>query len=489
MTHAGLFLQTAPILRLPSETLVRIFEEVYLASCDTNLDFAPSQKLSDPALFPRCLANVCKRWKRVVWSVPQFATRVMVFVDEPIVLNDLSAEFKASKSLLINVFIVRRNYPDADRMEKSAVRLVVKTLSPYIARCQVLVFDLIHSTSLPHITDFSGTAPKLRTLRVKSRMADHIEDVRILSQRKSLKHKMFLCSSLQYLDLHGHIFLGALRIPKWLESIRKLSRKQLSVSHIHGLGLSPSFDLRLLMLSLAQLGHLTKLYLCDIELDTTSCLHGAPATIFIQNFELVDLSRNFISGFIGAYKNDIDVTNLTVRRCQLGKFEYFSAWNLSMEDIPPEEDISQFVSRWDGYSLRVENCKGVDDRLLETLCTINPRDKRFYAPTLRELQITFTKEAPSAVSVEGVKEFVLRRMEETKKYHILEPNRPLPMHSVHVYGPGPPITPKDKAWLEDNLEAFTWITPREKSRLPVLDGDGLSPDFSEVGTRSLFFVS
>ncbi|KAF9485725.1 hypothetical protein BDN70DRAFT_871050 [Pholiota conissans] len=405
-------LKRASILTLPNEVLLRIFYEVYYASCDIRLDEESTTKLADASLFPQCLIKVCKAWKKLVRSVPRFATRIMVFVDEPISFDELRGRFEDSKTLFIKVFAIRRQYPDTyDPFEKGVTRDVVKALSPHIERCKVVVFDLLQNSSLPHMTQFSGQAPKLRTLRMQCRRSVANESTQLVSQHELLTQPSpFICPHLQYLDMHGHMFVEAVHIPQWQRSIRALSRKQLTISHLRNVP-AEEFDLRKLMLTLSEIHHLTKLKLLDVELDNTTCISEAsPGPIFIQNFEFEDLSRSFFTGFFAAYENAIDVSDTVIKNCQLGRVDYFPSWSLKFENIDAEEDLVEFISRWDGFYLLFKNCPGIDDRLLERLSTLPPPGKVFYAPTFRHLEISGSSSA-SNFSVEALKFLVTARKE------------------------------------------------------------------------------
>ncbi|KAF8186445.1 hypothetical protein BJ912DRAFT_971936 [Pholiota molesta] len=366
-------IQNAPILSLPRGAF-EDFRGVYYA-------------LADASLFRN--AFKCAPYR--------FSTRVIVFVDEPIGFED-------SKSLLIKVFV------------KSIARVVVKALAPHIARCQV-------SSSLPHITQFSGKATKLRTLRMKCRIADTDEDMRLVSRQTLLSQpKPFLCPRLQCLDMHGHIFVEALRIPQWEESIRQLSQKELTISHIRGFAAN-EFDLRALITAISKMGHLTRLKLSNIELDITSCLSRPARTIYIK---------------------------------------FFPSWDLVLEDIDAEEDLIEFINLWDGFSVHLKNCPGLDDRFLQRLAMINPCNDCFYAQTLRQLNFKIPSPS-SSISVDALKQLVLTRMELSAS-------------------PGAPeLSLEDKIWFQERIECFLWDTaPPRTCASPIIEGDCMEWDFSTV---------
>lgn len=478
--------QTAPIFRLSEEFLVSVFTFVYYAS-STDLDYAHPSKLTDPTLFPACIANVCKHWKKVVRLVPLFETRIIVRVDVRVVLSELKARLAASKSQLIEVFVIRREYPledvDArDPAECEAVRDAMTAIAPHVARLRVLVFDVLHAAALPRVADLAGSAPKLRTFRVKCRHPDAhhpSQNSRNVGPRGPTL-RAFTCPNLQYLDMYGPVFIAALRIPRWIASIRPISGKQLSISHLFP---SPAFDLRVLLSAIASLGHLTKLCLTDVSVDPTTCHErGKGPEMYVQNIELEDFSREAVAAFGLQYANSIDLSSLMLTRCGLAPMPIL-AWRLRLEDIAADEDIRTFVRAWDGYSLRIDNCAGADDALLAVLAARGPCG-RFNAPTLRELHLSGTDAAPLSVTPWAFMHLVDERKKEADGCEWrLDPRAPLPMHTIVVRNAGCLLEPEEKEWFEARLEGFIWGVVAAL-RSPVLIGDCSTWDFSEV--RELF---
>jgi hypothetical protein len=187
----------AHINSLPKELLLKVFTELYIFSSELESDSDPdSDYLSKPTTFPYCVARVCQKWLEIIRSVPRFATRIVIFVDKPISLKELQDKFSDSGSLLIKVFVIREDYAAAeDPLEGDRVAEVMQVLIPNVTRSQVLVFDLLHNSSLPAMTQFSGRALELRTLKMKSR---NYESMR---RPHPSNPKAFICPSLQFLDL------------------------------------------------------------------------------------------------------------------------------------------------------------------------------------------------------------------------------------------------------------------------------------------------
>ncbi len=200
--------------------------------------------------------------------------------------------------------------------------------------------------------------------------------------------------------------------------------------------------------------------------------------MYVQNIELEDCSREVVAALGAQYGNRIDLSSLTLTRCGLAPMP-ISAWHLRLGDIAAGEDIRALVRTWDGYSLRVDNCAGADDTLLAVLTTRDSRD-RFAAPTLRELHLSGTDEAPLKVSSGALMHLVAVRKKEAEGYSWpLDPHGPLPMHTIMVRNAGSELKPGQKEWFKERLEGFSWGVIAAL-RSPVLDGDCTTWDFSEV---------
>ena len=109
---------------------------------------------------------------------------------------------------------------------------------------------------------------------------------------------------------------------------------------------------------------------------------------------------------------------------------------------------------------------------------------RFAAPTLRELHLSGTDEAPLRVSSGVLMQLVAERKKEAEGYWWpLDPHGPLPMHTIMVRNAGSELKPGQKEWFDERLEGFSWGVI-SGLRSPELDGDCSTWDFSEV--RVLF---
>ncbi|KAF4612868.1 hypothetical protein D9613_011172 [Agrocybe pediades] len=471
---------------LPKEILALIFEEVFAASRDIELD-SPEQ-LKDPTLFPYCIAGVCRAWKGIVHSIPGLLTRIVLRIDEPICMKELRDQLKLSKGYSINFYVVRESYEDTgDESEKPIAQVLMQALIPHITRCKVVVFDLLYSTSLPRIRDFRGNATELRTLRMRSRHYTGSYTSSALSSSTSLstsrkKFGVFTCRNLQYLDLDGHVFMEAVQIPGWDASLRTRYQKHLTISNLT----TSQFDLRDFLNALSQMDHLASLKLVDVDLDSSSCVGNDLISIFIQNFHFIGLRREFVASFFANHANTIDVSSLILDQCELTEVPYLAVWRLSLENIAQEEDVSSIIKHWDGIELKLRRCPGLNDKDIDLLTEFQPPQMaNFYAPTLRQLEIS----ACGPVSVKAINNLVYMRDAESKVHDSTVDEGPgLNMFSVFVYDTDVPISKEDYTWLTKAVENFTWCMkcppPAEDS--PILDWDCSQMDLSQLDELPAF---
>jgi len=461
----------AHISSLPKELLLKVFTELYVLSSELESDSDPdSDYLSKPTIFPYCVARVCKRWLEIIRSVAHFATRIVIFVDKPISLKELQDQFSDSGSLLIKVFVIREDYTASeDPLEGDRVADVMQILVRNVARSQVVVFDLLHNSSLPSMTQFSGRAPELRTLRMKSR---NYESMR---RPHPSNPEAFICPSLQFLDLNGGSFVEALRIPKWIDSMCMLSKKNLAITNLTT-GDVQEDDLRDLMIAISRMGHLTSLKLSHVELDHHSCLVRRPPPLFVQNLEFEGLKRDVMTGFFAGYKNRIDVSNLHLKECQLTPVNCLRSWHLALEGIEAEEDITIFISKWDGFGLQIIDCPGVNNNVFQLLSRRQRSTNSLFCPTLRQLRLS----PFPLVTAQAVKDMVIARRAKSDEFEVgSRIDRPLPMYGISLSGAGPPLSLEDSVWFHENLESFVWDVPPQPDS-PILEADCSEWDFSQV---------
>jgi hypothetical protein len=475
----------------PNEILRLIFECVYLLAYGDNPDDD-----EDLTWSPYFIFVVCKQWRAVAQSLPLYARRVMIYIDEPFSIPELENQIALSKPMRMKFFVVRKNYdsresppllifdsledeelnqrrmeasspvPPTDPLEKSRIEELIILLTHHILRCQVLVFDLLLRSSLPCLSHFCGYAARLRTLRLKSRVVDSMNHDPPL---RTADLRTFICSGLRYLDLDGAIFARAAQIPGWLDSMQSLPGKSLTISNLFS-GDCGAFDLYDLLcaVSMEKMGHLTSLKLCNIHLNTMRCHQLESVLIFVQNLEFVDLPRSVLAGFFAAQSNYIEVNFIKIRDCDLTSTDPFVSWELALFDIDETEDITNFVRNWDGFSLRFENCLTVNDTLLKMMMEWETNDA-YYVPSCRQISISPFEN----ISAQALKDLLVAReqlAERPMSLHCIAPKY-YPMFAVCLTGTGPPLSPSDKEWFNKRLNSFVWYTPNAGFESPKIEDD------------------
>ncbi|KAG5653874.1 hypothetical protein H0H81_009696 [Sphagnurus paluster] len=220
---------TRTIEDLPFELLVLIFKFAFSNSIfrqfDNDWDGFDAKKgtmwpfeysdvdIRSPSLFPYGLASVCRKWSKLMRSVPLFWTRIFVFIDELFSVQHAPADLKLSKQLPIKLTMTRRRrsaFNNDPSTERSIMEAVMKIIGPHthIARCTRLTFDLTHTSSLPRLlTDFDYPAPILRILIMRGALASGLGGLSSNTEIKLGNH----FPQLEELHIDGHNFVDSIK--------------------------------------------------------------------------------------------------------------------------------------------------------------------------------------------------------------------------------------------------------------------------------------
>ena len=122
---------------LPTELLIEIFNYVYLGIRvpvgDTGImGLDPDDDPLSPSIFPYSLSSVSERWREIMSAVPEFWTRLVVFVDSsnPTSLSNFRSEIEWSQNLSLSVTIIRRgDSPGTVENEKIRLRTATEIIS------------------------------------------------------------------------------------------------------------------------------------------------------------------------------------------------------------------------------------------------------------------------------------------------------------------------------------------------------------------------
>ena len=106
------------------------------------------------SLFPHAIAAVCSFWKDIMSSVPQFWTRLMVFVDSPTIPQlVITSQLSWSRDLPLDVIVIRRNLDhvvDSQHERKHVMSLMETVINPRIHRLRKLASTSDSAPPSPH---------------------------------------------------------------------------------------------------------------------------------------------------------------------------------------------------------------------------------------------------------------------------------------------------------------------------------------------------
>ncbi|KAH7929398.1 hypothetical protein BV22DRAFT_135355 [Leucogyrophana mollusca] len=188
---------TPSINTMPTELLLMIFKGVYAAhrtgqvgsqsdpnsnsdsdsdsDSDSSDDWIPADPLS-PSYFPLALTRVCTAWRDIMSTVPEFWTRLVIFVDnDPTPLSQVESWLEWSRDLPLDILVTRRpdRFEEDDPDENDRVDCLIDVIYGDIERCQRLCFDVILASSLPPLDIFNHlVAPHLATFTLECRVDD-----------------------------------------------------------------------------------------------------------------------------------------------------------------------------------------------------------------------------------------------------------------------------------------------------------------------------
>ncbi|KIJ69274.1 hypothetical protein HYDPIDRAFT_164873 [Hydnomerulius pinastri MD-312] len=425
-----------------------------------------------PVLFPYALASVCYSWRSTLASVPKYWTRVVIAVsDPPTPLSHIQRFFSWSRSLPLHVIIARRagTYGDCDCTEKQKVAKIIPLVTPHILRCMSVRISVRYSSSLPSLrVDFQGrAAPLLKTLKLKCRK----DDASGGSIGCSPIFSKLFAPHLTQLQLDGRSFEGMCLPPvAWLSELRGL--KTLIVSRFHRTSQSDGLDLYGLLSAIESCSGLISLALKDLAFRRTRPWTFQSIISNVRYVSLESLDGDAFSEIIKAA--DIVPERITVTRCFVTALcPSLIADYVCFDTMDADQNLMYPLWRWSGKSMSVFNCPTFDNEFLDHLSDGGSDDVNFPCPQLREIHLSGCK----SFSSRTFREMVQRRAAVSRKEFSGNPSAIIehdfdilaPITLVSVDG-GPPLTPRDRAWLQGNLAHFHWST--EPS------GDGLEEEES-----------
>ena len=469
--------ERASVASLPAELLLLILKNVYvqtrqglnmiwphewcrsLSECKCKPDepyltkWNDNNDLKSPSVFPYALSSVCKAWYDVMLLVPEFWTRLVIFVDnQPTAIAELRSQLSASRDLPFRAHIFNRQ--DAigqDTAERARVKAVVNELSPHLHRCEQLTFDVMLNSSLPSIRHtFSGSFPLLTQLSMRCRIHDKPQG---LDSQGEESRDPFLFSNLTSISLTGSAFVDANKNPDWGMggNLRLFSLSHLSSFENPNLTLTGlvhilnKFD----RISSLELKHIDLPYNPNEQVPRGSQLRVHFGRILLEGFKRVTFEA--FSKLVGG----ADCQSQTIRACEMAG-DINDTEYLTLENIHSTEDLLSVIPTLSNHSLTFNSCSGLNDACLGLLSKPDPRTSLWNAQTLTSLNIS---DCPR-ISVRALGELVeSRKVEATMRGYDTDPHydhldEMTPIKQLGVYDCGLDLSPEDAQWFEENVEHF-----------------------------------
>ncbi|KAJ3517003.1 hypothetical protein NLJ89_g776 [Agrocybe chaxingu] len=428
----------SPIYALPIELLSSIFK--FASEGRTSKDSLSNSDLKQPLQFPYDLASVC-----TIWREPTYWTRIIIFVDStnPTPVQEAQALFERSGDLPITVQVGRRDKSDADAEENERARAIIEVLKPHVHRCTSIKFDVIYGSSLPSLSrDLYALSASLVTLSLICKVDDgYPPGFTKIGKARKVKAK----PKLRNLELHGYTMLDVLwRNSRFLDGLVDL--QFFNFSHFDVDNYSHTRCSELLPLLFDALEYPRALFMCtfaNVNLPSWLASDGGEEDPpFLAKIEILFLqgltNANtclFIDHLDLSSVDCVDITSCSVEGIRIQGPNALSLHRLS-------DDLTHFLSLWDGNDLLIDECPGLTDDTLEHFAA---QVGYFSMTVLRIL------DCPN-FSVAALKRLVGARVLSA---HIANGEE---MRTVDVTGNGPELSEDDRSWFHCVMDSqrFSW---------------------------------
>lgn len=467
---SGCRVQTMPSVNaLPVEILDLVLEQVALG-------YRPPTSLSawNRALFPQNVAYVCTLWLEILKSRPQYWRQVVIdLASDPEPFLDTLVLFQHDEPIDLLVFSSRKGhlettdwmvYDEAHKsLEGSRSFVVLTYLTPHIARCRNVAFDLVYQSSLPSPPAIlSQRIPFLTELSLQCAVhnLDDAEKSQVGERGPTESPNPFL-PSLRTLSLTGYNFLELCAIqPYWLAHPKEVGVSSLPL-RINHLTFQDQQTVTTFCSSIEFLP--AALALSDVSLNYIPNLENTTKTpeLHLQSLLLHSVSSDFIHTFFSTckFKDDLGLISLTFENCTIPRVPVGGAMGiqsglierLQLTNIPlsekPECSIYNVLEAIPASEILLERCQGVTDDLLDRLSWNNH-------PWIRTDCISF-RDCRNFTSA-GLRSFIHDREIQSTR----ENSRPtsLQLPSVLVVGEGPLLALEDANWSlsSDRKTRISW---------------------------------
>ncbi|EDR07828.1 uncharacterized protein LACBIDRAFT_327562 [Laccaria bicolor S238N-H82] len=421
-----------PIASLPVELLLIILKTVYIDTvmifdphtlcegpCDCKLDWNEGtltewndhDDLTSPSVFPYALASVCKQWYDLMLLVPEFLTRLVIFVDsQPTSTTDLRAQLSASRDRVFEAHITnRQDGIGEDLMERARVQAVVEVLSPHFHRCDRLTFNVMHNSSIPSIRrNFSGVCPLLTELLIECK----IHDSKPKEVGKNEVKAPPLFPNLDRIALTGSAFADAYEHPSWLSGIETKRLALCKISHLSSIDVPDLTFFNFLSVLGRFKGSMISLELNHVDLPTFPLVEDLPDDwdyqLDFSSLHLEGLKKETFQEFGHFTNTSRYLESQTIRACELTDHGIGHSYYLDVQDIKNTEELLSVVPTLSSRCVSFVSCGGLNDAVLERLSMRDPYTGEWGLENLQDLNILNSPE----ISVQGLKRLVKSRIVE-----------------------------------------------------------------------------
>ncbi|EDR06487.1 uncharacterized protein LACBIDRAFT_299915 [Laccaria bicolor S238N-H82] len=426
---------TPTIASLPAELLLIIFKAVYITTrrcvtifdphtlcegpCDCELDsnegtlteWNDHDHLTSLSVFPYALTSVCKQWYDLMLLVPEFWTRLVIFVDsQPTSTTDLRAQLSASRDQVFWAHIInRQDGIGEDFMERARVQAVVEALSPHLDRCERLTFNVMHNSSIPSIRrNFSGVCPFLTELLIECKIHDskpkEVGEIEVKAPP--------LFPNLERIALTGSAFADAYENPSWLSGIETKRLAMYKISHLSSIDVPDLTFFNFLSVLGRFKGSMISLELYHVDLPTLPLDGNIPNDwdfrLDFSSLHLEGLKKETFEEFGHFTSNSPTLESQTIRACELTDYGICHSYYLDVQDINDTEQLLSVVPTLSSRCVNFISCGGLNDAVLERLSMPDPYSGEWGLENLQDLSIFNSPE----ISVQGLKRLVKSRIVE-----------------------------------------------------------------------------
>ena len=315
------------------------------------------------------LRHVCKRWKAIIESMPEFCSRMLIFIGSNATpFMRIETQILKSANCLLDVTVRSRGKVNREQEMKRA-RAVMMLLTPIITRCRTFVFDVRHSSSLPVISkDFRGNAEHLRVLKLECEVDDGARTP-FYGVPEIPEGEEFKCPSLTTLAMDGITFMDACFV-SWTKQFKSTYLDSLSIY-----GLSPQlidddtyeFNNMAFCGGLAEIGFIRHLTLDNLDILSDGVVQDQEHTW--DNLTLIGNHPRMVEDFLAITESDTPYCCYHLSDCD---FDYScspAAHHLRLENITNVHrgTFVRALTLHRGSVLDIIDCKELDDVNLEQI--------------------------------------------------------------------------------------------------------------------------